>query len=288
MEGTVENGVEVLKASGGSWWPARFTKTGASFLALGFATTIGVCVGAVVWNAMSMAVDMEKVTSSSWNEVLSVPTESPLHGRSAWEIRYRGLAVFKPEGVKEAASELKDAELGPIRSAAYLAQPLLYSSIASQPRKTQEEWRCGGATGFDAGTDPPRTTFDWCWIGAGWPFIAFQCDAGLIETRGLVSRKIFARWFGVSGGSDVSELLPQRSRGRWGVTQQTVLPLTPVWAGLGADSVLYGSIWFAIASGVRGVRRLWEPRRGCCRGCGYDMAGLHGTMCPECGLLARP
>lgn len=273
--------VEVIRS------PRGVVRAIAAFLGLGLATTLAICAGAVVWNARSTAVDNEKVASHGWNEVLAVPADSPLYAKSAYELRYRGLAVFMPSDAFDAAAqELKRGEFGPIRSAVYSAQPLLYSNVLSRPRQTAMVGWCGGCDSFPVGTDPARTRFDWRWFGAGWPFVALQCDAGQIETYGLASSRVFSQWFGVSGGCDISKLLPRRSKTYAGAMTQTVMPLTPVWAGLGANSLAFAGIWFAAASAARAIRNWWKPRAGCCAGCGYEMTGLRGTVCPECGTAA--
>lgn len=267
--------------------PRRVVRAIAAFAGLGLATTLTICVGAVVWNARSTAVDNEKVASDGWNEVLAVPAGSPLYAKSARELRYRGLAVFIPIGAFDAAAqELSRGEFGPIRSAVYRAQPLLYSNVLSRPRETAMEAICGGCDSFLAGTDPPQTRVDWRWFGAGWPFVALQCDAGQIETYGLASSRVFSQWFGVSGGCDISKLLPRRSKTYPGAMTQTVMPLTPVWAGLSANSLAYAGIWFVAASAVRAIRKWLRPRAGCCAACGYEMTGLRGAVCPECGTAA--
>lgn len=62
------------------------------------------------------------------------------------------------------------------------------------------------------------------------------------------------------------------------------LPLAPVWLGLISNTIIYGSGWLALVAVPLGMRRWRRRRRGCCAGCGYDLAGGHGGGCPECGL----
>lgn len=35
-------------------------------------------------------------------------------------------------------------------------------------------------------------------------------------------------------------------------------------------------------------RHWWRLHRGCCTSCGYDLHGLHGRRCPECGSAYTP
>lgn len=44
--------------------------------------------------------------------------------------------------------------------------------------------------------------------------------------------------------------------------------------------MLAGERSLRIPCGIR-ARRRW--RRGCCASCGYDLAGIEGAVCPECG-----
>lgn len=67
-------------------------------------------------------------------------------------------------------------------------------------------------------------------------------------------------------------------------------PLRPRWRGLAFNSLMYGAIGAALLSPlllVGPIRRGRRARRGECRGCGYELAGLE--VCPECGARgARP
>lgn len=64
---------------------------------------------------------------------------------------------------------------------------------------------------------------------------------------------------------------------RWLVPAR-VLPL-----GFAVDTAFYRALAFLLWS-VPGVvrRHLWK-RRGQCPACGYNLAGLRGGLCPECG-----
>lgn len=70
-----------------------------------------------------------------------------------------------------------------------------------------------------------------------------------------------------------------------------VLPTKPLWPGLLADAAcmtaiwwvalrLCGVMWNAVAARMRG-------RKGHCSVCGYDLTGLRGGVCPECGRRER-
>lgn len=57
----------------------------------------------------------------------------------------------------------------------------------------------------------------------------------------------------------------------------------PVWPGFLADSICFGLIVASIDVGIPAARGVWRRRRGLCAGCGYDLRGSDGGVCPECG-----
>src|SRR5690606_17543245 len=59
--------------------------------------------------------------------------------------------------------------------------------------------------------------------------------------------------------------------------QRTTIVAAPLWMPLLGLSVATGCLWW----------RDRGPRAGFCPGCGYDLTGLDGRVCPECGA-ARP
>lgn len=63
-----------------------------------------------------------------------------------------------------------------------------------------------------------------------------------------------------------------------------VLPTSPAPIGFAADTAFYGAAWWLVFVTPGWVRRRWRSRRGGCRRCGYDLRGLNGAVCPECGL----
>jgi ribosomal protein L37E len=62
----------------------------------------------------------------------------------------------------------------------------------------------------------------------------------------------------------------------------------PVFPGF---LVLVASVYVVLLAGA-GLRRLPRilraKRHGFCRQCGYDLAGIEGKVCPECGMNSRP
>lgn len=64
------------------------------------------------------------------------------------------------------------------------------------------------------------------------------------------------------------------------------LPLLPLWRGLIANALFYAvPVWLARPGFVRlrGRIRLRRGRCGWRGGCGYDLSGSDGDVCPECG-----
>jgi hypothetical protein len=117
------------------------------------------------------------------------------------------------------------------------------------------------------GAAKSTTAAKWRDEAHGWPFLALRHE--LVDPDGQPVLR---------GGLAVSRL-DQRKKGR-----AIVLPLIPMWAGLAADTAIYGGglelAWLASL----GVRRTIRRRRGLCPRCGYALAGLSApVVCPECG-----
>lgn len=62
----------------------------------------------------------------------------------------------------------------------------------------------------------------------------------------------------------------------------SVLPLFPIPLGFTINTLFYATILFTSLFGLTAARRYRRSRRGLCRDCAYDLAGL--TRCPECGV----
>ena len=66
------------------------------------------------------------------------------------------------------------------------------------------------------------------------------------------------------------------------------IPFQPIWLGLGADSVIYGSAaWFLLRC-CRAILRANRRRRGLCPACAYDLRADLASGCPECGWNKPP
>jgi hypothetical protein len=84
----------------------------------------------------------------------------------------------------------------------------------------------------------------------------------------------FGRPTGTFGGSD-------------SLADLRILPVRPLWGALIADTLFMAAAWWMMlrlaAVGWAAVQARRRDRRGLCKHCGYDLAGLDGPTCPECG-----
>jgi hypothetical protein len=138
-----------------------------------------------------------------------------------------------------------------------------------------ELWGKPAATLFADGRglawDGPSTHDRW-----GWPFRGLAQEWDLVERRlpdGSLEPMYVAEWGipirGTSGWDSAGDL-----RG---------LPLRPLFPGFVLNAVVFGAFawvgwqtWLAVRGRVR-------MRRGKCATCGYDLVGVVGPGCPECG-----
>jgi hypothetical protein len=60
-------------------------------------------------------------------------------------------------------------------------------------------------------------------------------------------------------------------------------PVWPVWPGFLVNALLYAGVIWGVRSTIIGLSRRFRKKLGHCGVCGYDLAGLVGAACPECG-----
>lgn len=61
------------------------------------------------------------------------------------------------------------------------------------------------------------------------------------------------------------------------------VPVAPLWGGVAVNTAFWGAASAAAAFGAAKARRSVLRRAGRCARCGYDLGGLGGGGCPECG-----
>jgi hypothetical protein len=61
------------------------------------------------------------------------------------------------------------------------------------------------------------------------------------------------------------------------------IPTRPYWPGIIGNTALFAGAWAVLLLMPGLLRRRLRRRRGRCPACGYDLCGLAGSGCPECG-----
>lgn len=116
---------------------------------------------------------------------------------------------------------------------------------------------------------------------AGWPFHCVQSRTQS-EVSGAPSHLHIDRAAPPTGpqfGFRLPAFLRLRS-----TPPDRVLPLTPVWPGLAANTACYAASLWLLSSVHLTLRRLLRLRRNHCPICNYNRQGLPpSTPCPECG-----
>ncbi len=107
-------------------------------------------------------------------------------------------------------------------------------------------------------------------FGSGFPMIS---HAGMTRTDfdGKTRRSSLVIVKRVAGGGD-----------------ETSIPVLPVLPGFVVNVLAYAGVW-SLALCAPGAARRWQRvRRGRCGACGYDVKGIAGGVCPECGTPTPP
>lgn len=107
-------------------------------------------------------------------------------------------------------------------------------------------------------------------VGYGWP--ARACYAGCALASGtLVSR--------------LGDVVMEPSLGH---RVKVRMPLDVYWPGFVLNVVVFGTCYLLLYVIWLFTRTCWWRRSGRCVECGYDLSGLCGNRCPECGRRASP
>ncbi len=99
----------------------------------------------------------------------------------------------------------------------------------------------------------------------GWPMRAFWYEAEIVGASRVDQ-----------GGVPVPAPLHGIGPGR-------VLPCRPLAAGLAADTVFYGGLWYGVLFVPGLIMGAVRRQRGCCPRCAYDLRAVTHDRCPECG-----
>lgn len=111
---------------------------------------------------------------------------------------------------------------------------------------------------------------------AGWPARALWCRVGAVSPGSRVPSR-------VEGGFAVAGSTPRPLAGLL-VTQ--ALPFRALWAGLAADTAVWGGAWWALVEVWGRIIRRERDRAFRCPRCGFDRRGSDRLRCAECGYLA--
>ncbi|MCH9057265.1 MAG: hypothetical protein IIB55_01415 [Planctomycetes bacterium] len=135
-----------------------------------------------------------------------------------------------------------------------------------------------------ASSDDPDSYTDgqahlsWRDVASGWPMLALRFrertarKSGLAGNRNLINTTVTIQY-----GHPITD--------RFGL--HNILPLRPVWPGFVINTFLFTIpaylVLVIVGAGTAMLRRRRRRRKGLCTACGYDLAGLNGGRCPECG-----
>lgn len=148
--------------------------------------------------------------------------------------------------------------------------------------------------GVQSGADPPTVPPRWSVVMRGSPAEVIGSGAprvgSLLErasgwpTRAVVERTR-SPGFGPApvAGCDLTVRVGRHAD----PLKDVMLAFMPMWPGFAVDVGVYGVVWVGVLvvmlAGVRGRR----VRAGVCPECRYDLRGLVGDVCPECGGRVR-
>lgn len=142
-------------------------------------------------------------------------------------------------------------------------------------------------------------------LRSGWPLLAFwqgECDPDDYHLKPLTEgwawpggrRGLqYVAGFGAQepdwiGAVNARWYIPVRGSNR--TLTVVCLPTALLPLGFAADTAFYAAAWWLLLFMplplYRAGRRRFRVSRGMCGSCGYDLKGLTGGACPECGLAA--
>jgi hypothetical protein len=226
----------------------RFAMACAAFLALGFATTVGVAWGIAIRTDPRGVPRLHLETGTAMSGYYS-----PAHN-AVWRFVTRAeVGMFEITGVTlGTAPDWGPTEAVPAERQVDESAVPAWSFIASRaPQAVEPVYSVERAT--------------------GWPL-----PAGVMRlTSDLHTGKRL--------GADSLRLPRDLQRFGPGIH----LPVRVLWRGALLDSVFFAWAWFAVLSFPVIIRRAWRRRRGTCPTCAYDLRGSFEGVCPECGSPTR-
>lgn len=115
---------------------------------------------------------------------------------------------------------------------------------------------------------PARTDRGYSWYGEGygWPLVALTTHEWQEYTE---------------LGSSPLEFFDRRTY--FVMRRPVTLPTRVFWPGMLGNVAVFAALWGAVLILPGAVRYVSRKRRGQCLKCGYDVRGIGGGVCPECG-----
>ncbi|MCW5757391.1 MAG: hypothetical protein KIT54_09165 [Phycisphaeraceae bacterium] len=193
------------------------------------------------------------------------------------ERRWRSVRRLPPEHAWAASAEPFNIHLAWTRSPGW------------RGRREMVMFKRGPGTGVDMGAEQLVL------LDAGWPLPAMSLASytALYRTPGAWQAPTHSPPFSLHGGVGVIPWIDRRNQPRHANPPNTdpldrfALPLLPIWPGFLLNTCFYAILTFALIRTPRLALRARRRRRGRCKRCGYDRAGLDaGAACPECGAGA--
>lgn len=125
----------------------------------------------------------------------------------------------------------------------------------------------------------------WLWYSYelmcfGWPARAMYYERPF-SAKSAYRRRVLYTFTGEIPAPPADDGNPL-TRGLWEVGGHS-LPTRALWSGLAINVAAYGGAWAAMWGAWRSLAVWRKRRRGGCGHCGYDLRGLNGATCPECG-----
>lgn len=123
-----------------------------------------------------------------------------------------------------------------------------------------------------------QPSLSWTDVASGWPMLSMRFRERTTTTipTGVGPRRV-RKTVTVQNGHTIRD----------GLGISNILPLRPVWPGFVVDVLVFSIppylLLVFVGGGIAMRRRSRRRRSGLCIACGYDLSGMDGSRCPECG-----